>query len=87
MLLTVKDLYDVGDSVSNFDHEYPLSVNISVGNQQSDDVDNVHESSPTFSRQPQDVTNHIVTLSICGYIDVGDGCWRPNVLVTSLRCW
>ena len=21
-----------------------------------------------------------------GYIDVGDGCWRPNVLVTSLRC-
>jgi len=22
-----------------------------------------------------------------GYIDVGDGCWRPNVLVTSLRCW
>ena len=22
-----------------------------------------------------------------GYIDVGDGCWRRNVLVTSLRCW
>ena len=22
-----------------------------------------------------------------GYINVGDGCWRPNVLVTSLRCW
>ena len=21
------------------------------------------------------------------YIDVGDGCWRPNVLVTSLRYW
>ena len=21
------------------------------------------------------------------YIEVGDGCWRPNVLVTSLRCW
>ena len=20
-----------------------------------------------------------------GYIDVGDGCWRPNVLVTCLR--
>ena len=20
------------------------------------------------------------------YIDVDDGCWRPNVLVTSLRC-
>jgi len=25
--------------------------------------------------------------SFFGYIDVGDGCWRPNVLVTSLRCW
>ena len=24
---------------------------------------------------------------LAGYIDVGDGCWRPNVLVTSLRCW
>ena len=22
-----------------------------------------------------------------GYIDVGDGCWGPNVLVSSLRCW
>ena len=22
-----------------------------------------------------------------GYIDVGDGCWRRNVLVTTLRCW
>ena len=22
-----------------------------------------------------------------GYIDVGAGYWRPNVLVTSLRCW
>ena len=22
-----------------------------------------------------------------GYIDVGDGCWRRNVLVTSLRFW
>ena len=22
-----------------------------------------------------------------GYIDVGDGCWRQNVLVTTLRCW
>ena len=21
-----------------------------------------------------------------GDIDIGDGCWRPNVLVTSLRC-
>jgi len=21
-----------------------------------------------------------------GYIDVGDGCWRPNMLMTSLRC-
>ena len=20
-------------------------------------------------------------------INVGDGCWRPNMLVTSLRCW
>ena len=22
-----------------------------------------------------------------GYIDVGDGCWRRNVLVTTMRCW
>ena len=23
----------------------------------------------------------------CGYIDVGDGCWRRKVLVTTIRCW
>ena len=22
-----------------------------------------------------------------GYIDVGDGCWRRNMLATTLRCW
>ena len=22
-----------------------------------------------------------------GYIDVGDGCWRRNVLVTAVGCW
>ena len=22
-----------------------------------------------------------------GYIDVGDGCWRPNVLMTRFGCW
>lgn len=25
--------------------------------------------------------------NICGYIDVCDGCWRPFVLMTTLRCW
>jgi len=24
---------------------------------------------------------------IFDYIDVGDGCWGRNVLVTTLRCW
>ena len=27
------------------------------------------------------------TLCFNGYIAVGDGCWRRNVLVTTLRCW
>ena len=27
------------------------------------------------------------SLHLNGYIDVGDECWTPNVLVTSLRCW
>jgi len=22
-----------------------------------------------------------------GYIDVGEGCWRQNVLLTTIRCW
>jgi len=25
--------------------------------------------------------------NLIGYIDVGDGCWRPTVLVTILGCW
>ena len=29
--------------------------------------------------------NSLTLNSSC--IDDGDGCWRPNVLVTSLRCW
>ena len=24
--------------------------------------------------------------SLSGYIDVGDGCWRRNLLVTTIRC-
>ena len=28
-----------------------------------------------------------VCLKPNSYIDVGDGCWRRNVLVTTLRCW
>ena len=28
-----------------------------------------------------------ITLDMIGYIDVGDGCWRPNVLVTRFGCW
>ena len=26
-------------------------------------------------------------LVFCGYIDVGDICWRQNVVVTTIRCW
>ena len=29
----------------------------------------------------------LLTIDFKGNIDVGDKCWRPNVLVTSLRCW
>ena len=30
----------------------------------------------------------IIMRLVCDdYIDVGDGCWTPNVSVTSLRCW
>ena len=29
----------------------------------------------------------LVRVSYTGYIDVDDGCWRPNVLMTRLRCW
>ena len=25
--------------------------------------------------------------TVWGFIDVGNGWWRPNVLMTSLRCW
>ena len=27
------------------------------------------------------------SISFRGHIDVGDRCWKPNVLVTNLRCW
>ena len=31
--------------------------------------------------------NNILGYAENGYIDVGDGCWRRNVLVTIVRCW
>ena len=30
---------------------------------------------------------NIMCYEVKGYIDIGDECWRPNVLVTSSRCW
>ena len=33
----------------------------------------------------QSYQSRMVT-NVVGYIDVGDGCWRLNVLMTSLRC-
>ena len=30
---------------------------------------------------------HFHIFDFDGYIDVGDGCWRQNVLVTTIRCW
>ena len=34
----------------------------------------------------QDVFEEIL-LEFAGYFDVGDGCWRRNELVTTIRCW
>ena len=33
-----------------------------------------------------DVQNIFCCIKMQGNIDVGDGCWRRNVLVTTLRC-
>ena len=32
------------------------------------------------------LVSYLSNLDFEGYIDVGDGCWRRNVLVTILRC-
>ena len=43
-----------------------------------------HETSfwhTTKSKRAKKITSQMI------YIDVGDGCWRSNVLVTSLLCW
>ena len=40
-------------------------------------------------RIDQDIRDSDTTVNILlqqGYIDVGDGCWRRNVLATTLRC-
>ena len=33
------------------------------------------------------VTHKFESLGQTDYINVGDGCWRRNVLETTLRCW
>ena len=41
---------------------------------------------PSSSRKMQATKAQVDEVRI-GYIDVGDGCWRPNVLVTRFGCW
>ena len=44
-----------------------------------------------FTKRSHEYSKQVINFFKCypklGYIDVGDGCWRPNELVTSLRCW
>ena len=32
-------------------------------------------------------SDNISLRSVFSYIDVGDGCWRQNLLVTNIKCW
>ena len=41
---------------------------------------------PSSSRKMQATKAQVDEVRI-GYIDVGDGCWIPNVLVTRFGCW
>ena len=53
------------------------------------------QNKPKINEDPKDALlrqyqDEIKKLKVClhkGYIDVGDGCWRPNVSVTGLTCW
>ena len=48
---------------------------------------NLIESLLDDDRPSPSVESHFGFKSFEGYINVGDGCWRQNVLVTTLECW
>ena len=55
-------LWDVGDGLSHFSHQHPLSLNISVGHQHQKDVTNV---SKFCHQHPKIVTNIKSPTSTC----------------------
>ena len=69
-------VFDIGELTR---HQHQKLVTNTSGLQHSS-VSN--ESSPTSMQR-----FILIGSSNKGDIDIGDGCWRPNVLVTSLRCW
>ena len=37
--------------------------------------------------QFDDMQENQILVFLVGFIDVGDGCWRPNVLLPRFGCW
>ena len=47
----------------------------------------IWEHEPRLHIQANPSILKIATAIRFGHIDIGDGCWSQNVLVTTLRCW
>ena len=47
----------------------------------------IYQDYEKWTQQARWIPLQYFLIDSVGYIDVGDGCWRRNLLVTTLRCW
>ena len=81
----VEFIFNLGDWPLEDNFENPLPIFGWCGSTEQTDI-----PLPTWdqTKNSRHALFRELVLSIhSGYIDVGDGCWRRNVLVTTLRCW
>ena len=81
----VEFIFNLGDWPLEDNFENPLPIFGWCGSTEQTDI-----PLPTWDQTKNSrhaLFRELVLSILSGYIDVDDGCWRRNVLVTTLRCW
>ena len=80
----VEFIFNLGDWPLEDNFENPLPIFGWCGSTEQTDI-----PLPTWDQTKNSrhaLFRELVLSILSAYIDVGDGCWRRNVLVTTLRC-
>ena len=81
----VEFIFNLGDWPLEDNFENPLPIFGWCGSTEQTDI-----PLPTWDQTKNSrhaLFRELVLSILLAYIDVGDGCWRRSVLMTTLRCW